>query len=396
MSLGPKKTIIILVTIVLGVILLTSLNSIFETNKNGHYQIKQAALTGKMTVRMNAGIYAQNFGSIWTYRSVATVGFGEQKGEGSADIPTIKVIFNDGSKADISGLVRVGMPTDPDKLLAIKQKWPDGYEHFIRSGIIPIVTNSVKLSANLRSAQDAYTTIALFQQAVEDQLTNGIYSTRSDVKEFVRSTGDIEQIKVTEIVKDKNGEPIRISNRLSDLGCTIEECVISSPAFDAQVEEIISKRKEEAMKTELAKQEAIRAKQETITAQEKGKAKVAEARAAKQVEKIKAVTDAEKEFEVAKLNKMKAKEEAEAELIKGRAKAKKNQLLVSAGLTPKTRAEIDKATAIGVATQLAKLQLPKTMVFGGGKGSPLNPFDAVGLKAFMKITEDVQRAAQSK
>jgi len=67
------------------------------------------------------------------------------------------------------------------------------------------------------------------------------------------------------------------------------------------------------------------------------------------------------------------------------------RLLVKAGLTPLERATIDKETAIGVAAELAKVKFPGMMILGGsGKGgSSLNPFDAVGLKAFRDIAKDI-------
>jgi len=114
------KSKITLVFLGIGfIVLLFCLGSIVETNNEGYFQVKQAALSGDMSVRLSPGLYFQNFGTIWTYKRVATVGFGEQKGEGSADIPAIPVIFNDGSKANISGLVRVRLPDNQDDILSL-------------------------------------------------------------------------------------------------------------------------------------------------------------------------------------------------------------------------------------------------------------------------------------
>lgn len=389
MNFSIRRIIIITVIFIVIIILFFLSCNAIEVNKSGYYQIKQSVF-GKMSVRIKPGPYWQGWGDIKTYKRVATVGFGDMKGEGSADIEAIKVIFNDGSKAKIDGLVRVQLPTTKNGLLKIKDEYSEGYEHFIRAGIVPVVSNAVKLSANLRSAQDAYTTLALFQQSIEDQLKNGIYETKSDVIEIKRSTGDTEKLKVTTIVYDENGNPKRISNRFKELGCEITECVIDIPNFDEKVEEIISKRKDEAMKTELAKQEAIRAKQDAITAEEKGKARIKKAEADELVEKIKATTEAQKEFEVAKLKRLKADEDAKSELIKKRAEAESNRLLVNAGLTPQERAEYEMKTAIGVAEHVAKIQFPKLMIIGGEEGSKLNPFDAVGLESYMKIINELK------
>ena len=370
---GVKKLVSTIVFAVLAIVVVSMSSRILETNEDGYFQVKQAVITGDMSVRSTGGTYMQNFGTIWTYKNVASVGFGKEVDEASAIVPAIPVIFNDGSKADISGFIRVKLPLMEDQRIQLKTEYPRGFEHFITNGIVPIVKNAVKLSANLRSAQDAYTTLALFQQAVDDQLENGTYVTRSDKVEVVSSTGDREVRQVTVIALDDNGNPKRIPNRLQELGCEIAGCVIDVPEFDNKVTEMIARRKDEAMKTELAKQEAIRAKQDAITAEEQGKANVAKAKYEEEVVKAKAVTKAQKEYEVAQLNAKKALEEKKKIVAQGQAQAEANRLKVAAGLTPQERAEWNYKTKVGIAAELAKRDVPKIVMNGEeGSGSGLS------------------------
>jgi hypothetical protein len=51
---------------------------------------------------------------------------------------------------------------------------------------------------------------------------------------------------------------------------------------------------------------------------------------------------------------------------------------VEQDVTPKERAEYQMRTAIGVAKELSKAKFPSIMSFGGGKGGPQNPLEAVG------------------
>lgn len=384
-----KQRIFAIAFSVLALGMLLMLSSVIETNSAGFFQVKQAAITGDLTVRFDAGTYGQWFGNISTYKNVATVGFGRQKGEGSADIPAIDVIFNDGSKATISGLVRIKLPLDPDNAINLKKEYAGGFDHFIRSGVVPIVSNAVKLSANLRSAQDAYTTLAVFQQAVDDQLRNGIYETRTEMVKTKNIAGDEEEVSTTVLVLDKNGQPLRRPNRLTGLGCDILECVIDVPSFDAKVEEMIAARKDEAMKTELAKQSAIRAKQDAITAEEQGKANVAKAKYEREVEKIKEVTDAQKKFEVAEYQAKQALEEKKSIIAKGQADAESNRLKVAAGLSPQERAEWDYKTKVGVAAELAKVKVPTIMMNGDGKNG--SPMDAIGVNMLLDIMNKMDK-----
>jgi len=389
-----NKKVFAIAFVFLAILFLVLARSLFQTNDAGYFQVKQAAITGTMTVRFEAGTYGQWFANISEYKNVATVGIGTHRGEGSADIEAVDVIFNDGSKAQISALIRVKLPTTVEGAIELKREYAQGYEHFIRSGIVPIVQNAIKLGANLRSAQDAYTTLALFQQAVEDQLRNGIYVTKSDKIEKTTATGDVEEQRVTVLVYDTiTGQPLRTPNRLQQLGCEVLECVIDVPAFDAKVDEMIAARKDEAMKTELAKQSAIRAKQDALTAEEQGKANVAKAKYEKEVEKVKEVTDAQKLYEVAALNAKKALEEKKAVIAKGEAQARANQLKVAAGLTPQEKVEWEYKTKVGIAAELAKVNVPAVVVGGGdGSGDNVSPMDAIGVNMLLDIMNKMDKS----
>lgn len=368
-----KKAKLISVIMVVATISILVLfgGKIFENNEAGKFHIKRAFITGNIRVIDEPGVYGQWFGKIFEYQNVATIGFGKEVGEGSADIDAIDVIFNDGSKATNSGLVRIKLPPVGQRE-SLLSEYSKGYDHFINAGILPVVRNAVKLSANLRSAQDAYTTLAVYQQCIQDQLEHGAYITYSSVDTIINATGDFETKQVTKIKLDENGVPMRKPNRLQELGCEVLECVIDVPVFDETVEKSIAKRKDEAMETELSKQKALRAKQEAITEEQQGLANVAKAKYEKEVEKIKEVTEAEKKFEVEKLAALTAKETAKKVEAEGLAKAAANRALVSAGLTPLEKATIDKETAIGVAAELAKRPVPYIVMDGAQGGASLS------------------------
>ncbi len=112
-----------------------------------------------------------------------------------------------------------------------------------------------------------------------------------------------------------------------------------------------------------------------------------------QKEKEVAELNAAKEKEVARLNKEKAMEEAEAMRIRGEAQARANRLLVEAGLTPKDRAEIDKETAIGVASEIAKMKWPQIMTFGGDD-SAMNPIEAIGINQMLDVIKRISDEAE--
>jgi hypothetical protein len=254
-------------------------------------------------------------------------------------------------------------------MVNLKLEFAQGYEHFITSGIVPIVENAVKLGANLRSAQDAYTTLALFQQSVQDQLENGVYVTHSERKEIKNATGDTEIRQVTVITLGKDGFPLRQPNRLQELGCDITSCVIDVPQFDASVENMIAKRKDEAMLTELAKQAALRAQQDAITAEEQGKANVAKEKYVKEVELIAATTKAREAFEVAEFGAKEALEEKKKKISIAQGIAE--ELRIADGLSERDKYQIDADVKrdIGVAEHMSKWVGPEIVMTSGGNGS---------------------------
>lgn len=383
-----NKKIVGITFAILAIIFMVAAKSIFQTNDAGYFQVKQAAISGDMSVRFDAGTYFQWFGEISEYKNVATVGVGDHGGEGSADVAAVDVIFNDGSMATISALIRVKLPSTIEGAIELKREYAQGYDHFIRSGIVPIVQNAIKLGANLRSAQDAYTTLALFQQAVEDQLRNGIYVTKSDKIITKTASGDVEEKRVTVLVYDTiTGQPLRTPNRLQQLGCEVLECVIDVPAFDPKVNEMIAARKDEAMKTELAKQSAIRAKQDALTAEEQGKANVAKAKYKKEVELVEATTKAREKFEVAEFNARQALEDKKATIAKGEGEAEAARLKVKAGLTPQEKASWKYKTDVGVAAELAKVKVPSIVIGGADGNGGTNPMDAIGVKMLLDIID---------
>jgi len=359
---------------VLGIILLIGIICFaksFAWNEAGESFVTQD-LGGKLHVRLEAGPSFILLGDRKVYRDFATVGFGSKEGEGAADVGAVSVIFNDASRAGISLLARVELPQDPEKMKLIRQKFAGGYEHFIRSGVVPVIANIIKLSANLRSSQEAYTTLAIFQKDIEDQLRNGRYVTQSVEKWVVKATGDSERVKLTEIVPGDNGLPKCVEHDLMVLGCKVQIQELEVPEFDQKTVEMIGRRKDESLQTELRRQEAIRAEQEAITAEKMGKAAAMKVKWAAEEVKAKAVTEAEMERDVANLEVDKAIAYKKAKILRAEADAEyKRKIMQADGALEKkldayVQIHANYATAL---TQIKGDLVPKIQYIGSGSES---------------------------
>jgi regulator of protease activity HflC (stomatin/prohibitin superfamily) len=310
-------------------------------------------------------------------------------GKGSESDP-IHVRFNDGGTADISGAIKYRLPADPDKRLKIHQDFKS-YEAFKHDLIRQTVSESMMQAATLMKAEESYSTRrSEFTSLVEDQVKNGIYDvTAREIKSKDADGNELVDHEVF-VKRDAQGQPIvRKPSPLTQYGVEIVSFTIKELDFDATIEALIQKKKEAEQMKVVARANAEKAKQDAITAREQGNAKIATEKAEQDVQKMKEVTIAEKLFEVSKLNRQQAEQDAQARITNGKAEAEVNKLKVAAGLTPLERANIDKETAIGVAAELSKVQFPGMMVLGGGGGNnPTNPFEAVGLESFLRISKE--------
>ncbi len=383
---------LIVIIIILGGVIFTFSSYLVATNKAGYYQIKQAAVTGKISIHDKPGMYGKLFGTITTYQISDMNYFSKSDLEGGSGeaADTIQVRFNDGGTADISGSIKFRLSLKEENQLLLHEDFKS-YDKIQSDLIRQVITESLMQTATLMKAEESYSTRrSEFTAFAEEQIRRGIFETVAEERIYTNLEGK-EFIERSVKVKydDAGNAVIRKVSPFVRYDIEILQFVIKDIDFDATIDSLIAKKKEAEQQKIVAQANAERAKQDAITAEEQGKAQIAVARAAEEVIKIKAVTQAEKEFAVSKLNRQKAEEDAAANLIKREAEAQGAALLVKAGLAPLDKAEIERETAIGVAAEIAKIKLPEVMIFGSGEGSPTNPFDAIGLEAFMNISEKI-------
>jgi hypothetical protein len=392
--------------LILGVIALLVITSVsrelFVTNNQGYYQVKQAAITGTVTVHSDSGTYGRFFGEITSYHVSDMYYFSKSDNDGGSSSLSdpIDIRFNDGGTAKVSGGIKFRLPSDPEHQVLLHRDFKN-YERVKHDLIRQTVAEALMQTATLMKAEESYSTRrSEFTSLVEDQVKNGIYET--EAKEYkVKDADGNEFIEHdVKVKKDAAGQPIvRKVSPLKMYNVDIVQFVIKDLDFDKTIDNLIQKKKEAEQMKVVARANAEKAKQDAITAREQGNASIAVEKATQEVEKIKEVTIAQKNFEVSQLQRKQAEQDALATITKGKAEAEINKLKVAAGLTPLERATIDKDTAIGVATQLAQVQFPGMMILGGGNGGhALNPFDAVGLESFMRISKDLaaSKAANQK
>lgn len=378
------------ILVIIGIVFISCSCMIFETNTFGNYQIKQAAASGKITVRNEPGLYLQMFGAITTYPVSEDIDF-EDKG--------LRVRFNDGSIAKVKGTVKFKLPTNPEQQKELHRDYSN-YSNVERDLIVRNVAEALSNTATYMVAEDSYAAgRAVFSDLAMQQLKDGIFKTNTKTVDVLDTDGTKFKKKEIKVVYDEDGNPvIQKKSLLKHYGIEVLQFVVNDFEYDDKINELIARKKDAEQNKVVAQANAEKAKQDAITAEEQGKARIAEARADAEVQKATEVTEAQKRSEIAKIKAEQEKEVArlaseqakfEAEKIKaqGEAEAYAAKKKVEAGLTPLEKAKIEMETKIGIAKALASVKFPANMVISGSSQSGgTNPFEAVGLQSLYNLS----------
>lgn len=389
----PKK---IVTFCVIGAILLLSLifaSSMFETVKKGTYQIKQAAITGAMSAKMTPGLWMQAFGDIQTWPKAETFYFTADVEEGEELDQSIEVRFVDGSICHISGTCRVQMPIIEEAVLDLVIK--EGYKSFLDLElklILPVVRNSLRLTANLMNARESYAEKRTdFNYHAWEQIQNGLYETIEEIrKEPDPISGELVTRTYKIIKKKKDGTPVHQINPMEGLGIALANFEIKKFVYDKTVVDQIATQQEALMAVATAKTKAQEAEQNALTVEAQGKASVMTAKYEKEEERVREVVAAQKRLDVAVLEKRAAAETKQKEILLGQGEAERKRLVLAAdgALRQKLDAmiEIQKLYA-----DAWKVRPVPAWVWGSGSPSGGSDESFIGLIQVLtaKITKDL-------
>ena len=413
----------ILAVVTVGVLILLG---VFAGKMVGYKQstellVKQSPF-GTLSCVEGQGLYFKGFASIYKYDLAKSFYFNSstEKVDGHGwegdedDEDDISVTLSRNANADISGYLMYELPTDCDKLIELhkNQRSDKGIKHnLVRNAVL----SAVRKTAPLFTAEEAKVTkIAEFRRLAEDQLVEGEYLTTIEVlkekagEDEVDSTGkvvkkaEVQEYRVTKLKLDTDGHRIITKKSpITQYGIVVKQLEIQNVKLDPKAQQQLDIVKEREMQRVANATAAETAKQKAITAKAEGDARIAEAKATQEVQKMTEVTmaekekavailNAEREKEVARLNALKAIEDAKRIKAEGEAEAAANRAKVAAGLSPQERAEWDYKTKVGVAEALAKSShplVPEIMMTGDGKnGGAGTAMDAVGLNMLMDLT----------
>jgi hypothetical protein len=356
-------------------------------------------ISGEVEIKDSAGVYIAFFPKVTEYPRNLPLGFYKKSTEESPTDESTRVTFNDGGTADIDATLRIALPTTVDQKREFHRQFSGNLAN-VKTAVWAHLSNVIKASGPLMSASENQASRkSEFNTVVLDQLNDGLYEMRRVERELEQTDEKGNKIRVaaTEIVKDlKTNKPI-ISQQspLAKYGVTVTQFSITDTEYDDQTRKQFSTKKDAFLQAESAKAQREGEVQQKLMVMERGLREKAETEAKSNLEKAQAVITAMKEKEVAETEAakilavaLKQKETAETEAamklsvakldkeaatenaskIRILAEAEKDRIAQAGAITEKDKVtlETQRETAIGVASALAKVNVPQIVISGTG------------------------------
>lgn len=379
-SLG--KLIGVALIAILGVILLVKC---IGYNTGGYRTVIESRVGGGIDVKFSNGFYFTLFGKTTEYPDIMTVSFTKDETSSTVDIDPITIRFNDATSAEATGVVKFMLPKS-DSLMVQLHKDYRNVDNLAITGFKPFVMECLKNSSQLMSSEMHYLGgRSTMSQYFQDQLEDGVYILQTEEK-IVKDTVDRENKRVylTKISKNKSGNPERKRSMLTQYGIGITDAVIADVDYEERVDVLLGQKIDATSKTSISKQELMKAQQEALTEEAKGKKLLVETEYKElqnqKTQVIQAETQVklkEQEVKLQEQEKLKEKAAYEAsvfaakktkELAEAEAYAKKAVMVADGALTQRLNAlvEINKAYA----EALGKQPLVPSVMMGGGGNIP--------------------------
>ncbi len=319
--------------------LLTGLSSLFAlflamssffTTELGYTYVVQDTLFGSIRVFTEPGIHFKVpfFSNVYTYNQAMTLNFGNQESgekiKSSRQLSEVEVQFADTYTARIPATFRFRLSADPEKIIAMHREFRS-YDNLIDSLLIKNAKNVTVVTATQYTGEEFFQGgLNKFKVQLEDQLQNGLYETErrqveveqtdlaavsSENEDGDRLERKVQLVWKNIILQDESGQAKRIANPLDSYGIQVRQVTIGRPLPEQRLDDLLIKKKDLVAKRITA-----------IQAQETARAEAKTAQLEKEIEKARAIQDAQRSKELAIISKQKEvemeRQQAELERVR--------------------------------------------------------------------------------
>lgn len=379
------------IALVLGLFFMPKM---FEILDAGEIMVIQYP-NGKLEAMTEPGFYNQWFGSVTKYPRREQYSFAINP-QGKAELDqSLRISFNDGGSAMISGVVSWEMPKVPEMIIRIHKEFHSA-EGIDQQLVRPALENALFFSGPLMSSTESSAERrAELLQFINDQLQNGIYLTQRKTKQITDPiTGQVKEIVAGDIVTDEKGLVRRVAESpLTSFGIKMFPATVNRIKYDDVVQNQINERQKQITEVQTAIAQAKKAEQRAITVTKEGEASAAEAKWKQEVIKATEVTKAEQEVRVAELNVKTAEAKKTASRLEGEGEGAKRSAIMAAdgGLDKKLAAYVEVSKAYADAMKNGKMVSEISMGNNSGNGvtNASNMMDLLTIKAARDLSLDM-------
>lgn len=352
----------------------------------GEYMVIQYP-TGAVNVAVEPGIYGEWLGTVTRYKRREQYSFSATGNENGAVDRSLRIQFNDGGSAKISGVVSWEMPDNPSQILEIHKQFRS--QSGVDAQLIrPVIENAIFMSGPLMSStESAGERRAELLQLISDQAQNGIYRTERIKKKIMDLDGQEKEVTASQIMVRDNHPVRETESPLKKLGIAMMPATINGIAYDPKVQAQIDKRQEQITEVQTAIAQAKKAEQQAITVGKQGEAAAAEAKWKQEVLKAEVVTKAEADKAVAELAVKTAELNKRSLELQGEGEGAKRRAIMNAdgGLEKKLEAYIKVQEMWATAFKEHNGAIVPSVVMGNGSSSGNAVSNANGLVDLLTI-----------
>ena len=366
----------------------------FSWNDAGNRTVVEQA-GGKQFVEFRPGIfYAGFFAKETEWPNQISVTYQDSVPDVSLkdngiEIGRIKIMFNDGTTADVKGIAQFVLPPDEKDMILIHNTHRTP-QSLVTKRLATFTKECLQSSAQSMSSDKHYGGgRAQMSQDFLDQLRNGVYISQTEEKIVYDSVEkERKRLYITSVRKDAQGMPMRKTSAIKEYEITVADASIIDTDYATVVDQKLGKIIEAATRSAVSRQELMTAQQQTLTAKAKGEQALVEIEYQQKQEQTKQVVEAQTKVEVAKQDRDQQRIAAEAAnfekqkrvtIADAEAYEKRTSIQANNGLEQKLNAyiEVQKAWADGFSKYQGNI-VPTIQSGATGNG-------ANGATAFMEI-----------
>lgn len=334
-SINPRRIVGGVAAVILTIVAVICSFSLFQNVDADEILVVQHPTNGHLTFHSTPGIKLQGFGKVTLYKKRQQFWFSAKEDQGRETDDAIKIRFNDGGHADVSGSTAWEMPLDEVNLTELHTKYgsPSAIEQQL---IRTIVEKCVYMTGPLMSSAESYASRRNeLLSLIDDQIKYGVYRTTSkDVRAKDPMTGQDKTVRLVELVPSDDPEDHGFAREggspISDFGIKTFNLSLNEVTYDQTVESQIQQQQQAIMQVQTAIADSKRAEQKAITVAKEGEADAAKAKWEQEVIKAREVTSAEQRVAVAVLDLEAAELEKKRQILLGEGEAKRRELVMSA------------------------------------------------------------------